>query len=90
MRKHGHAAALALAIAAGMPALGQQTQIVARPGSGIVSTRDRDGYKRKPRSRTPEQIARHEAKMKRRHLRWACGIAYNPCLSMAQKATIFR
>jgi hypothetical protein len=90
MRKHSNAAAIALAIAAGMPALGQQTEISARPGSGIVRTRDRDSYKRQPRSRSPEQIAKHEAKMKRRHLRWAHGIADNPCLSMAQKAAIFR
>jgi hypothetical protein len=75
------ATALMTALAQGIPALGQQTSIVTRPGSGI--TRTSGGHKSKP-ERTPEQIARHAAKLRRRYLNWTCGIWDNPCLSRDQ------
>lgn len=83
-----------LAMAAGMPPLGQQTRITERPGSGVVRERDKPhgfwGNKRKhkPRVLTPEARAKHEAKMRRRYERWAAGVANNGCLSLEQRVAI--
>lgn len=88
------AAAGLLAAAAGLPPLGQQTQLNTRPGSGVVRERDKPhglwGNKRKhkPRTLTPEARAKHEAKMQRRYERWVAGIAENPCISAERKAML--
>lgn len=75
------AAAATLAVATGLPSLGQQTEIATKPGSGVV----RMASRRPPRpKRTPEQIAKHAAKLRRRYARWASGLARNPCLSREQ------
>lgn len=79
---HMVAAAL-LALASSMPPLGQQTQIATRPGSGVVRKRERN-FRHVPRQRTPEQIAKHKAKLHRRFERWIDGLAFNPCVSAAQ------
>lgn len=89
------AAAGLIAAAAGMPPLGQQTQIETRPGSGVVRERDKprgfwgNKYKHVPRVLTPEQRAKHEAKMRRRFERWANGIINNPCLSLDARKAAF-
>lgn len=75
------AASMIMAFAAGMPALGQQTQIAVRPGSGVVRTRDR-GYRHTPRVLDEAARAKHAAKMQRRYLRWAWGEKFNPCISV--------
>lgn len=77
------AASMILAFAAGLPALGQQTQIAVRPGSGVVLTRDR-GYRHKPRVLDEAARARHAAKMQRRYVRWRDGLSMNPCVSREQ------
>lgn len=70
-----------------MPAgLGQQQTLATKPGSAYTCTRDRHSFwggpeERKPRARTPEQIAKHEAKMSRRRHRWHMGLICNPCVS---------
>jgi hypothetical protein len=80
----------ALSMSAGLPRLGQQTEIVARPGSGVVRERDKPhgfwGNKRKhmPRVLTDAQRAKHTAKMRRRYERWARGIIKNPCLRLSR------
>lgn len=80
MKRTVNAAMLAAIL--GMPAgLGQQTEIATKPGSGVVRVAGR----RPPRpKRTPEQIAKHAAKLRRRYARWASGLAWNPCLSREQ------
>lgn len=77
------AAAGLMAFAVGLPALGQQTQIAVRPGSGVVRTRDR-GYRHKPRVLDEAARARHAAKMRRRYQRWVEGLSMNPCVSREQ------
>lgn len=37
---------------------------------------------RKPRTRTPEQIAKHAAKLLGRRHRWVTGLAHNRCISV--------
>lgn len=37
---------------------------------------------RKPRTRTPEQIAKHAAKLHGRRRRWVTGLAHNRCISV--------
>ena len=57
-----------MAMAAGMPDLGQQREIATKPGSGVVRKRDRpQGFwgnkpKRTPRVLTDAQRAKHTAK----------------------------
>lgn len=81
---------LMLAAMSAMPAgLGQQQKLETRPGSAYVRTRDRHSFwggavERKPRTRTAEQIAKHEAKMYRRRQRWVRGLANNPCITVPQ------
>lgn len=71
-----------------MPAgLGQQQKLETRPGSAYVRTRDRHSFwggtvERKPRTRTPEQIAKHAAKLHGRRRRWVTGLAHNRCISV--------
>lgn len=77
----------ALSMAAGMPALGQRTQIAVRPGSGLILTRDR-GYRHKPRELDPVARAKHAAKMRRRYARWFNGICFNPCISARETVRI--
>lgn len=85
-----YAAALSLAAMSSMPAgLGQQQTLATQPGSGYTRTRDRHSFwggtpERKPRARTPEQIAKHEAKLHRRRHRWVRGLAHNPCITVPQ------
>lgn len=77
------AASMIMAFAAGLPALGQQTQIAVRPGSGVVRTRDR-GYRHTPRVLDEAARAKYASKMQRRYNRWADGLIENPCVSSAQ------
>jgi hypothetical protein len=81
------AVAALMSVAAGMPALGQQTQIAVRPGSGLILTRDR-GYRHKPRELDPVARAKHAAKMRRRYARWFNGVCFNPCISARETARI--
>lgn len=59
------------------------------PGSALTRTNDRHsfwGERDEPsrRTRTLEQIAKHEAKLLRRRRRWAVGLICNPCITKAQ------
>ncbi len=88
----GLAASAVLAVAAlAMPeGLGQQLRTSLRPGSGGVAKRDRptgfwgDPHLHVPRVLTPEQRAKHAAKLMRRYKRWDEGLLLNPCVSAAQ------
>lgn len=87
---HSVAQLIALAAMSSMPAgLGQQQTLATQPGSAYVRTRDRHSFwagpeVRKPRTRAPEQIAKHAAKLWRRRGRWIEGLANNPCISAPQ------
>jgi hypothetical protein len=81
------AAAGILAVVAALPPLGQQAQIATRPGSGVVRKRERN-FRHVLRQRTPEQIAKHKAKLARRFERWIDGLVFNPCVSAAQMSKL--
>ncbi len=57
------------------------------PGSALTRTNDRHsfwGERDEPsrRTRTPEQIAKHAAKLHGRRRRWVTGLAHNRCISV--------
>lgn len=86
VNKSSIAAAVMLAAMSAIPAgFGQQQKLTPQPGTAYVKTRDRHSFwggpaERKPRARTPEQIAKHADKLMRRRARWVRGLAHNPCV----------
>ncbi len=57
------------------------------PGGAFTRTNDRHSFwggtvERTPSTRTPEQIAKHEAKLIGRRRRWVTGLAHNRCISV--------
>lgn len=90
IKSNSLAAAVMLAAMSAMPAgFGQQQKLTTQPGSAYVRTRDRHSFwggpeKRKPRARTPEQTAKHAAKLMRRRDRFVRGLVRNPCVTPAE------